>query len=195
MLGRPQKARPFFRALHIPMKCILTLLLILIPSLGSGESTNEEFNDAAIFGDFEKVNRFLKQDSSIVKAADEYGFTVLHNAVGEHYFEMIELLIKNGADVNAQNDEGIAPLHLASYSETAQILIQSGADIDIKSNKGETPLYLMAAEQDGFEVMVVLLENGANPKLKNSRGETALEAALLRGETDKVNLIKKYTND
>ena len=156
---------------------------------------NEEFNDAAIFGDFEKVNRFLKEDSSILKATDEYGFTVLHNVVGEHYFEMVELLIKNGADVNAQNDEGITPLHLAAYRETAEILIKYGAKVEIESTRGETPLYIHTSEQDGYDVMIVLLENGASPNHKNERGERPIDVARLRNEADKVDLLEKYINE
>ena len=156
---------------------------------------NEEFRDAAIYGDFEAVSRFLKEDPDIVNFKDKYGFTVLHEVVGEHYFEMVELLIASGADVNAQNDEGIAPLHLAAYGETVKILIESGAKINIKSTNSETPLYLMASEQDGLDSMVVLLESGADPNIKNSDGETAIEAALSRGESDKVELIRKYIND
>ncbi len=154
---------------------------------------NEEFNDAAVFGDVEKVNRILEKDSSILSKKDEYGFTVLHNVVGEHYFEIVELLIEHGADVNAQNDEGIAPLHLAAYPETAEILIKRGARVEIESTRGETPLYVHASEQDGFDVLVVLLENGASPNRKNGRGETPIDAARSIGDVDKVELLDKYS--
>lgn len=177
------------------MKYIGIFLILAIPNFCLGQIMNEEFRKAVIYGDFEAVNHFLRDDPTIVNLKDEYGFTVLHDAVGEHYFKMVELLIESGADVNAQNDHGIAPLHLAAYGETAEILIKSGAEVDIQSIRGETPLYLMSSEQDGFDVMVVLLENGANPNLKNAIQQTAIEAALLRGETDKVELIKKYIDD
>ena len=56
-------------------------------------------------------------------------------------------------------------------------------------------MYIKASEQDRFDAMVVLLENSADPNLKNISGETAIEAALLKGEFDKVDSIKKYLDN
>ena len=156
---------------------------------------NEEFRNAAIFGDFEKVTRFIKEDSSILSLKDKYGFTVLHDVVGEHYFKMVKLLIESGADVNAQNEDGISPLHLAAYGETVNILIKNGSKIELENTRGETPLYIAASEQDGIDVIAALLDNGANPMHKNTDGVTPIDAARLRGEDDKVKLMNKYIRD
>ena len=153
---------------------------------------NQEFRDAAIYGDFDTVTKFLETDPSLVSERDEYGFTALHEVAGEHYVKMVELLIANGADVNAKNDSGITPLHLAAYEQNVQLLIDNGAMVNVRSDLGETPLYLMASEEDGFESMAALLANGADPNMTNCDGETPLQAAQSTGEEDKVELIQSY---
>lgn len=176
------------------MRLLPILLLVFMSVKSTGETMYEEFNDVAVFGEIDKVNELLEGDNSLVNAKDEYGFTVLHNVVGEHNFDMVELLVQKGADVNAQNDEGIAPPHLAAYAENAKILIKNGAKVDIESNLNETPLYVATTEHEDIDVMEVLLENGANPNHKNVRGETPYDAAKLMGYTEKVALIEKYEN-
>jgi ankyrin repeat protein len=58
--------------------------------------------------------------------------------------EITELLIAEGADVNAQdNDAGWAPLHAAArkgLKEVVEPLIAAGADVNAKNDGGETPL-------------------------------------------------------
>ena len=55
--------------------------------------------------------------------------------------ELSELLLANGAQVNARDKNGDTPLHIAmSKIETwPQALLDAGADINAVNNKGETP--------------------------------------------------------
>jgi cytohesin len=55
----------------------------------------------------------------------------LHWAAYEGHKEIAELLISEGADVNAKADGGGTPLHQAAYEghkEVAELLIAKGAD-------------------------------------------------------------------
>ena len=155
---------------------------------------NEEFREAAIYGDIDTVEDLLKKDSSLILEKDEYGFTVLHDVAGEDQIEMLNLLIDAGANVNAQNEDGIAPLHLAAYNYIAETLLKAGAILELKTINGETPLYIHSTEEEGEEVMEFLLEAGANPVEGNNQGETPLDVAVSREEPDKVALFKKYAN-
>jgi hypothetical protein len=128
------------------------------------------------------------------------GFVPLHGAVGNiHTPEVTELLLAAGADVNAQNDEGIAPLHLAGSPELVDILVRRGADLNIPSRNGRSPVWVHAMERDGGRALLRLLELGADPNVPNRFGETALDIALRRydsdkvvGEPDKVEVLRRF---
>ena len=68
----------------------------------------------------------------------------LHYAASEGQNEIAELLIAEGADVNAKNDKTVGyPLHFAAafgHKEIAELLIAEGADVNAKDVDGETPL-------------------------------------------------------
>jgi ankyrin repeat protein len=70
---------------------------------------------------------------------------------------VLEVLIKAGVDVDAEDSSGNTSLHLAvmflgmtsftsSSAQCVEALIQGGANIYAKNNKGNTPLHLTASE-------------------------------------------------
>ena len=84
--------------------------------------------DAAKEGNIEAVKQHLANGAD-VNAKDD-GWTPLHNAAGYSTKEMVELLISNGANVNAKNEDGWTPLHDAATKEVAELLIDKGADME-----------------------------------------------------------------
>jgi len=128
--------------------------------------------------------------------------TPLMNAAYNGQKEVVELLIANGADVNAKsvggNNEGSTALMFAAQAgqkEVVELLIAKGADVNARSTDGETPL--MYAVQcagvfhpDVFGVrsyaknlaiqkatMKVLIANGADVNARDNKGKTAADWA------------------
>jgi FOG: Ankyrin repeat len=149
--------------------------------------------DAAVGGEFEAVQKIVSQNPQAVNERDEYGFTALHGLAEEEHYDIVQFLIGHGADVNARNEDGITPLHLAAWPEMAELLIASGADLEARNNQGYTPLMVIAAEAEREDVMEVLLEAGADVNAKNNQGESAYDIAESREETDKLKLLKRYS--
>jgi len=151
-----------------------------------------EIYNAAVYGDLKKVESLLNSEPMAVNSRDEYGFTALHGVAGEHHFEMAEYLIAHGADVNARNDSGITPLHLAACPEMVRILLNHGAELEARENGGGTPLHIASENPEALDVMQQLLELGADANARDNSGRTALETALARDEQDKVELLVSF---
>ncbi|KAL4191697.1 hypothetical protein AMTRI_Chr07g31190 [Amborella trichopoda] len=73
---------------------------------------------------------------------DSDGRSALHWAVDRGHLDIVELLIKKNADVNAKDNEGQTALHYAAVCDReliAKLLIEHGADGSVKDNDGNTP--------------------------------------------------------
>jgi len=83
--------------------------------------------------------------------------------------KVAQLLINNGADVNAQSKRG-TPLHKATFhKELAAFLLEKGADVHQKDRKGSTPLHNCS-----LEVAQLLVTYGADIHATDSKGNTPL---------------------
>ncbi|HEX8915285.1 MAG TPA: ankyrin repeat domain-containing protein [Humisphaera sp.] len=110
---------------------------------------------------------------------DARGRTLLQQAAIAGEFEVVEVLLDNGANVAAVDREGWTALHWAAsggHQEVAELLIASGARVDVQGTLGETPLY-WAAVFDRKDVAELLIARGANVTATDRRGRTPLHAA------------------
>lgn len=153
---------------------------------------NQNFRDAALYADIKSLNEFIATEPNLVHEVDKFEFTALHEAVGEHTLEVVQILIAAGANVNAQNDSGIAPLHLVAYDYIAEELIKAGAKIQIKEQNGGTPLHIQAENPESIEVIEVLLKHGADANIKDNSDLSVLDIAKGYGDDQMVSLIKSY---
>ncbi|XP_070686397.1 protein phosphatase 1 regulatory subunit 12A isoform X4 [Pempheris klunzingeri] len=93
--------------------------------------------------------------------------------------EEVASLLRQGADINHANIDGLTALHQACIDENAemvQFLVESGSDVNRGDNEGWTPLH--AAASCGFiQITKYLLEHGAHVGAVNSEGELPLDVA------------------
>jgi ankyrin repeat protein len=72
------------------------------------------------------------------------GDTPLHIACSKGNFNIVKLLVENGANVTIQNNTKDTPLHYATlhkYNRIRDFLVANGADMKAKNNNGITPAY------------------------------------------------------
>ena len=103
---------------------------------------------------------------SNVNDCNAYGKTALHFAVlraqTQSRFNIVHVLIKNGADLNKQDSNGKTALMYAvekEYLNTAKLLIQAKAAINLQDENGETVLMKSAKLGHKDLVDVVIRQN------------------------------------
>jgi len=144
-----------------------------------------EIFDAVVKGEIDKVKSVLAKNPELVNLKGPWWkMTPLSWAAMKGHKNITELLIKNGADINAKNRDGNTPLHLAVYynkENVAKFLIPKGADVNAKADGILTPMYYAIA--NGNEKLVkLLLEHGGNMGIE-------IFDAVVQGEIDKVKSV------
>jgi ankyrin repeat protein len=119
------------------------------------------------------------------KNLDSGGFTSLHYATRENCGACIEVLLRNKADINLADPDGVSPLLLsimnANWDRSKQ-LIEGGADINQWDVFGESPLFTAVGQRNqlsggkgandplnqttGLAIVKMLIERGANPNMQ-----------------------------
>jgi hypothetical protein len=148
------------------------------------------------------VVELLVGEAVDVRARNRRGAEPLHYAAdgspGADYWnsaaqaDVVTYLIEAGADPNALDKSGVAPIHRAVRTRSAAAvvaLIEHGADARLMNATGSTPLHLAvqttgrsnagseAAKDEQRRIITVLLEHGAHPSDTDAKGTTVAAVA------------------
>ncbi|XP_021373839.1 ankyrin repeat domain-containing protein 27-like isoform X2 [Mizuhopecten yessoensis] len=145
-----------------------------------------------------KLTAQHRTDVNLVTAytRDDRGYTALHIASLNGQAHLIDLLIKNGALVNASDYLSYTPLHLAcqkGHQNIILLLVHFNADCTQTDGEGNTPLHLCvdSGHEDCVKAMVFLEQ--AKTKLdinaQNVRGDTAIHLAAKWGYENIVSIL------
>lgn len=137
---------------------------------------------AAIVGNVRIVESLVA--ASLKKGIDidyvgEYGArTSLQEAAFHGNTQAVQILLDAGADIEAKDNQGRTPLHLAlSEASTMRFLIGAGADIKSKDDKGWTPLHLAVVWNLPRDIRI-LLDAGSDMNSTDRIGYTPLRLAV-----------------
>src|SRR6185369_12470503 len=100
----------------------------------------------------------------------------------------VAALVKQGANVNDAQADGMTALHWAAYHDDLQmttLLLKAGASAKAANRYGVTPLPL-ACTNGNTEIVELLLKAGADPNGTLRGGETALMTAAHTGKMGPV---------
>lgn len=113
------------------------------------------------------------------------------NAIKEKRWTKVNELLKMQVDLDFQNDEGEAPIHLAiaaRHEKLVRFLVSypnhergDMIDVDATTDEGKTPLHYACAH-NSLRLVAILLRCGANVhKITKTDGENALHMAAYHG--------------
>jgi ankyrin len=146
----------------------------------------------AVQGRDAQAARVLLQQHVDVNAPQPDGATALHWATHWDDLDLVDLLLRAGANPNAVNDLGVPPLLLACTNGSARVvarLLAGGANPDGALRTGESAL-MTAARVGSVEIVQSLVAHHANVNaVERVRGQTALMWAAAASHPEVVELL------
>jgi hypothetical protein len=138
---------------------------VALSNLGSNKKQIvEKIIDAAENGDLEEVKHLLVSGTEPNTMHKDWGFTALHSAAGKGRHDIADLLIANGANVNALDFTGAGPLHEAAkrgHLDIADLLLNHGADVNGRTFRDKmTPLQMTLELNPNKEMETLLRKHG-----------------------------------
>jgi ankyrin repeat protein len=120
------------------------------------------------------------------------GSTPLHEAVSEGHEAIVAFLIRRGACVSAQNDEGRMPLHIAARNgrkDLVDLLVAKGADVNVGDDDGLTPLH-HAAYSGVKDIAQLLINKGADVNAKDAYRRTPIRITSIMRHHEMTGLLR-----
>ena len=177
---------------RLVLLCFFTLVVSW--SLMEGASENgKEISDKDII-----LSRLAEIEVKLLQGANVDGIisndsTALTYALILCNSELVELLVKYGANVNLKNKYGVPPIFLACDGTTVKVLKDAGANINYETSSGITPLISALNKRNHF-VAMKLIEHGADVNVLSPEGTSPLNILKLRKTDYWGDLEKRLEN-
>ncbi|MFC1855547.1 ankyrin repeat domain-containing protein [Thermodesulfobacteriota bacterium] len=120
------------------------------------------------------------------------------NAIYGGDISKIRKLIKEGADVNEKDVDGMSALMSTIRNlcdiDIVKLLIANGADLNATTDNGSTALMFASIEEE-INIVKALIKSGADVNIQNNDGENALMWAIMDSRPEAEKLLVKSGTD
>ncbi len=152
--------------------------------------------EAARLGNLDKVADFVARDASCAREFDHNGWTALHVAAHFGHVEIVEVLLENGAELEARSENTASqnPLHMAIGAGNAgmvELLLARGADPNARLVREWTPLHQAALHGDA-EIAKLLLSAGAQANAEAIDRKMPVDIALMQYDSEMEDLLRSH---
>jgi len=148
-----------------------------------GLPLNEEEPQAVFFDEEEDVWRLGKNIP---------GGTPLHFAAANGHINVVEFLVKEGANIEARDEFGLTAIQHAVRKPVStdifELLAVAGANVNTRDSRGETP-FMRTAREGATDTLKVMLKYDVEIAACTIGGETALHLAVYSGEIEAAELL------
>jgi ankyrin repeat protein len=183
---------------RFPSYLLLFILLLSIFSCGSGKNDKPGSLNKASEQSSSPDPQAEKPSKAMEVIQDAEKQQEMQEAALEGNGAIVESLLKDGVNPNAQDQEGRTALMYASFNghlEIVRNLIDQGAEVGIRDVSGRTAL-LYACTGPFPETAKLLLENNADPNIQDAvESFTPLMHAAAEGQAEVVKVLLEYGAD
>ncbi len=148
------------------MKSRWILIIALFFTVGCGaQKPTIDIWSAVSKGNIEELQKHIAVNTDLNEKEPLGGGTLLMTSAVINNIEIAKLLVENGADLEAKNNDGSTALMTAVFfchPEIVTLLLENGAQVNAKKNSGQTPMDVVAGEwskelEDVYKLVGVLL--------------------------------------
>lgn len=147
-------------------------------------------------GHLDMANLLIEKGGVPLESKDVEGRTALHVAAWKGDLEGIAMLLKYGADPNAQDLDGRPPLHSVAWRGHAAagrlFLRNKGLKVDLACKQQGATALSIASQEGHTEIVAMLLDKGAEPDHVDRYGRSPVKVAGKQGHFSIVRLLESY---
>lgn len=128
--------------------------------------------DACRRGDVGRLQEYCGKGGVVDDFEPLTKMTLMHSAAFGGSAAIVDMLVEKGANVDAADNDGWAPLHYAcraGHPHVVQSLVTGGANVNARNASRSTPLHICACgdRPEHMACAELLLQHGASWKVKN----------------------------
>ncbi|HSW93606.1 MAG TPA: ankyrin repeat domain-containing protein [Gammaproteobacteria bacterium] len=164
------------------------------------------FMQAVETNDLDTAEKLLKDYPSLGRTTNRLGHHPVHIAAAKGDLDLVELLVENGADINAVTPEYKTPLHYAienRHKNVVEKILNMPRVKSITQLDGNGTLLTTAVEKSDVAITAVILHKYKNDlslsrkkiemvNYKNENGESALFIAASLGDVEKIKCLLNF---